>query len=465
MPDLRKFIMYLFEKGEIKEIKKKVSVNHEIAAYVRRSCDIGGPAFLFNNVKEFPKQQIVAGLYGTARRVNLAIGWGGEELTQQEALKKYIWAMENCWKAPLDFSSVKTYTEIENPPVKEVIIDEPDVDLDKIPIGKYCRLDSGNFITSGVQIVKDSVTGVNGYGIHRMAKLGKKTLGCLAPIERRIGVEHFRNSEKGIGTPIAIVFGGPQWMISSQAKLPFDAEKYAFARTLYGYPLTLTKCETSDILVPADAEMVIEGVSIPNSCIDESPFGEYTSNYSLKSNAWIVEVKKITHRKDYIMPFLLTGRLPNEDCFLCGPSIASHVWLDTKSLGVDIQNVSCYIGNCVFSTNVSIKKKTNAEVKNLLHRLLSNKYIKIAAVMDHDLNPDKEEDFRFALETRFQPDRDLITTDMMIGASLDPSVDEQNHTRKIGFDLTVPVEKDDPYRRNWKKHARVDVPGEKEVNW
>ena len=455
---LRAFIEYLICKGELTVIEKEVSIKHEIAAYVRKSCDTNGPAFCFTNVKEFPGRRIVAGLYGSKRRMGLAIGFAQQkELSTKEALFEYIRCM--------DIKDDLPHVHETLPPCQEVVIDDPDLFRD-VPIGTYCEFDKGPFVTSGIQVVKNTYEGKGKHelGIHRMFRVDSKHLTALIPWPRKIGIEHFKNSEKGIGTPISIFFGGdPIYTLASQAKV---YKKYHFAGELARQHIAFASSLTSDILIPAECEFVIEGITVPGSCYDETPFGEYTSCYSFKSNAVLIKVLKITHRKDYIMPFYVTGRAPNEDINLCGPAVASHIYKDLQATGSDIRDVSCYIGNGVFSSNVSIKKRTNAEVRTLLHRMASSNYIKIGAVIDDDLDPNKEEDFRFALETRFRPQEDHFTTGLMTGASLDPSYEEQNCTGKLLLDLTIPIGKTpEETERNKQKHTRVRVPGEEEVTW
>lgn len=456
--DLRSFIDYLREKGELIDIDKPVSIDHEISAYVRKSCDQNGPAFLFHNGREFPGQKIVAGLYGSKRRMGLAIGFSQrKELSTKEALFKYIECMSYG-----DFRH--THETNTTAPCKEVINLHPN--LYDVPIAKHCELDSGHFISSGIQVVQNTYDspGKHELGIHRMKLLQDNKLGLLIPWPRKIGIEYQKNSERGLETPISIFFGGdPIYTLASQAKVH---QKYHFAGELAGESLPLIKSELSDILVPANCELVLEGVILPNSLVEDSPFGEYTSCYSFKSNAAVVQIKAITHRKDYIMPIYVTGRAPNEDVNLCGPAVASHIYKDLQPLGSEIVDVSCYLGNGVFTSAVSIKKRTNEEVQNILHRMAASNYIKIGYVVDDDLDPNKEDDLRFAMETRFRPSEDHFTTKVMTGASLDPSYEKNNVTGKMLFDLTIPVSNTvEETEKNRIKHTRVRVPFEEEISW
>ena len=103
---LRAFIQYLKEKNELVTIEKEVSVKHEIAAYVRKSCDIEGPAFLFTDVKSYPNRHVCGGIYGSKKRMGLAMGFKDKiELSPRESMLMYVKAMENYSRGKQDFKT------------------------------------------------------------------------------------------------------------------------------------------------------------------------------------------------------------------------------------------------------------------------------------------------------------------------------------------------------------------------
>lgn len=463
--DLRSFIGYLREKKELIDISKEVSVEHGVSSYARASCNIDGPAFLFSKIKEFPGQKILIGLYGSKRRLNLAVGFSKrQELSTKESLLMYIKATETYKKGNL-FSIPNNIIVEEIGPCKEIINKTPN--LDDLPICTHSLGDKGPFITAGIQIVRDDLYDSHGIGIHRMYKIDKNHLACLAPVERRVGRPYYRASERNESIPISIVVGvGPSYMIASQAKIEHWNEKYLVTSEFLQESPHLIKSETSNIYVPFDAELVIEGHTIPNSFYDDSPFSEYCGVASMRSNAWVVEVDCITHRKDYIYHTILTGMPPQEDSNLCGISNAAYIYNETKAIGTEVKDVSINYGNGVFTSVVSIKKRNNSEVQNLLHRLLGSNYIKTAIVVDEDIDPNSAAEILFATETRVQPDRDLIITKQAHGASLDPSGPTFRSTSKLGIDATVLWDEDpEKYKHNLAKHKKVSVPGSKEVTW
>ena len=386
------------------------------------------------------------------------------ELSPRESMLEYVKAMENYSRGKQDFNTEQVTSEFA--PCKEVIETKPD--LTKLTHCTYNEKDKGPFITAGVQVVKDDIYGTHGIGIHRMNIIDETHLSCLAPIERRVGKPYYRASEKDESIPITILIGAPPaLMLASQAKIPHSDDKYAVMRELQGGRILMTKCETSDILVPIDSEIVIEGHTIPNSSYDDTPFAEYCGVSSMRTNAWIVEVDCITHRaKPYIYNALLTGMPPQEDSNLCGVSTSAYIFDDLRKGGSEILDVSVYLGNNVFDSWVSIKKRNNSEVLNLIYRALGNNYIKTVTIVDDDIDVNSAYDRLYSWNTRVQPDRDLVITGQMHGASLDPSGPLFRSTSKLGVDATIPIgttKEDTLY--NKLRHEKVRVPGSETIEW
>lgn len=453
--DLRGFLDYLDSENQLEVIKQEVHVEHEIAAYIRNSCDHDGPAYLFSNVKGYNGHTVVGGVYGTQKRIGMAVGFRDRNpLSPLGSMFRFRMALDKARKGNIS----KLADRVKTAPCQEVIETAPH--LDSIPICTYHTGDRGPFITSGVQVVRDNVFGTLGVGLHRMFKIDDTHLGCLAPIERRVGKPYWEAAARGKSIDIAIMVGAsPADVLASQAKIGHSDEKYAITEQLIGKPLSLAQCITSELLVAHCAEYIIEGHSIPGEYIDDTPFAEYCGTSSLRSNSWVVEVDCITHRKDPIFQALLTGMPPQEDSLLCAVPTAAYIYSDALANGTIVDDVSVYIGNNVFDTVVSIKKRSNSEVLNLIYRLLGNNYVKSVTIVDDDIDPNITEQVRWAMNTRCQPDRDIVITGLMHGASLDPSSPLFRSTSKIGYDCTVPIGHDDAETaNNWRRHNRVIVP-------
>jgi 3-polyprenyl-4-hydroxybenzoate decarboxylase len=205
-----------------------------------------------------------------------------------------------------------------------------------------------------------------------MCKINKTQLSCLAPPNRRVGFPHYK-SDKGVKMAVAIG-APPEVVLASQAKLNQRTDKYVVASNLQGgSPVKLAKCVTSDLLVPACSEMILECTTVPKSNYNDTPFGEYPGTYSLRSNAFVVTVDAITYRKNFIYQTILTGQVPQEDSNLCAIPYSAEVYRAASNLVEEVTDIAAFIGNNVFDTIVCIKKNSNAEVENLMHLLLGNK--------------------------------------------------------------------------------------------
>lgn len=449
---LREFIERLQVDNDYYKFPKTVQIDpeYQMAALIREVCNKEGPA-----VEAYSPIGIsmVGGLYGSKKRIKRILApeyfdvyCGVSDL---DAVKRYVKCSDVTSKDSLWDHCILDSSK--TPPCQEVVLKGNDVDLSKLPICTHNELDKGPFITAGVNVVPwIHNSEIMGLGIHRMNVVNDNTLSCLAPINRRVGFPHYKSKD---GIKMAVCIGAPPVVVlASQAKLPQDAQKYIVASQLHQKKIKLARCKTSNILVPSSCELVLECTSVPNSQWDDTPFAEYPGTYSFRSNAWICKVDAITHRKDFKYQTILTGKVPQEDSNLCAIPYAAEVYRVASRLVEEVTDIAAFIGNNVFDTIICIKKNSNSEVENLIYQLLGNKYLKSVTVMDHDLEANQD-DWRFAFNTRYQPNRDTVITNMALGASLDPSSPLFQSTSKIGLDFTIPIGKNDMETEvNWKRH-------------
>ena len=443
--DMRGFLDYLEKRGELIRIKKEVDTIFEVAAYIRKSSDVGGPAFLFERVKDFPDWRAVGALYATHGRVALALGTSPEK-----ALARFQEAIENPIEPVL----------ITSAPCQEVVIEGDEVDLFKLPIVKHSEKDAGRYITSAVQIAKDPETGVKGLGMHRMLVKGKDRLGLWAPGERRIGRAFLKCEERGRPLDIAICNGlDPLVVLGSVARVPHDVEKLSIAGGLRGEPVKLVPCKTIDLEVPAHAEVVIEGEVLPGVREREAPFGEFTGCHSYEREAPVVRVRAITMRREPIWQTVLTGMPVTEDHILNWLAVCQVIYQCASYACPEVRGVNVF-GNYVYEAVVSIKKRMEGEPYNVIASVLGGPaQAKYCIVVDEDINVFDWRDVEWALCTRVQPHRDVHIFPVMLGAPLDPSAPIPRHTSKLGIDATIPLDADRA------RFERCRVPGAEEVSW
>lgn len=443
----RQWAVTLEEYGDLVRIDEPVSTKYEIAAYIKKSCNESGPAFRFTNV-EGHDIDVFANMFGAKRRVLDALNVDSHE----EGVKAYQEA-ENNRVAP---------EIVDDGPVREVIDTDPD--LYDIPIVHHSEHDTGHYITAAVQVANLPHTGVRGQGIHRMVREDSTTLGLWAPEERRIGYAYRVNADDNEPTELALVVAPqPEVFMSSIANVPHSIDKYSIGGAFRGEPVELVDCETIDVQVPANAEMVIETKVYPDGAVSESAFGEYPGTYSYDKTNPKVEVTGIMQREDAIYHTVLTGFPPTEDNILAWIPRSGAVKQDAERAVPEVDQaltkIETHGGNGIFEAIVSIDKRLQGDPWNVVSSVLGGRsQAKYCMVVDDDIDIYDSQQVSWAFNTRVQPQRDIYQFPTMVGAPLDPS-GPNRQSQKLGIDATVPLnEERDSYQR-------VEVPGSDEVEW
>jgi UbiD family decarboxylase len=266
--DLRAWMARLESECELKRVTARVDWDDEISQIIRKVYQQSGPALLFENIKghenTFSRKLFTNGL-GTQSRVNLMLG-----LAKNTPVTGTIQTIMKRMKKPLEPVRVKTG------PVKENIIRGKDIDLFRIPVPKWHPLDNGRYInTFNGTVTKDPDTGQNNVGVYRGTILGKNKVGVLLMPMKDWGITYRKFQDMGKPMPVAFVYGYDPTLVVV-AGSPVVGPEYDLAGALRQEPIELVKCETSDIDVPAFAEIVIEGTISPDPATYEieGPFGE-----------------------------------------------------------------------------------------------------------------------------------------------------------------------------------------------
>ncbi|MCG0278512.1 MAG: UbiD family decarboxylase [Thermanaeromonas sp.] len=435
---LRQWLIKLEEIGLLKHINREVALKHELAALGKRAD--GKYALRFNRV-ENSTMSVVTGILPSRETIALAMG-----VSKDEVVERFSKAQANPGECILVNS--------KDAPVKEKIV--YGVDLGSLPIPIHHEKDGGPYITAGVLVAKDPQTGVRNVSIHRLQVLGPNRLGIL--ILPRHLFQFFQSAEKeDKPLEVAIAIGlDPLVLLASQALTPPGVDEFTIASALYGHPLELVKCETVDLEVPAQAEIVLEGRILPRVREIEGPFGEYPRYYGPASPKPVIELTAMTSRRDpiyhTIVPatreHLLLGAIPREAGLL-------------QTIRNTVPNVvSVHLtpgGGCRYHAVISIDKRNEGEAKNAIFAAFSSSHeIKHVVVVDKDVNIFEPEEVEWAIATRCQAGRDVFIVERALGNKLDPSSDD-GISDKMGIDATVPL--DAPPGR----FERIRIPGEDEI--
>ena len=442
--DLREFIAHLEDQKELRRIRKPVDTKYEIAAYIRKTSDIKGPALLFENVNA-SKIPVLGGVFATRKRGLLAL-----ETSEKEYGEKFHQALEHLISP----------RKISSGPCKEVILKSEDADLSRFPIPIFSQNDSGPFITAGLVISKDPESARSKTSIYRLQVHGSRRLGVKAQQLHR----QLRKAEaKGEPLPVAIAIGtDPALMLASQWDAPYGVDELELAGALRGEPVEVVRAETVDLLVPATAEVVIEGYIQPQVREIEGPFGEVGGYSTPKFPKPVIEVTAITHRKDPIFQAALTGMPTTENHILRQiPMEATYYWeLKKRHPGVTAVHFPA-AGAILFLVVIAMKQTYLYEARNAIASMFATRRNKIIIVVDDDVDIYDMEKVMWAVATRSRPEEDVVIFPRLSTSGMDPSAFRLEGTDSfwnsgLGIDATKPFGQPFP--------EVVDIPGVDKVN-
>jgi 2,5-furandicarboxylate decarboxylase 1 len=321
---------------------------------------------------------------------------------------------------------------VSTAPCQEVIELEPD--LDKLPILFHCDQDGGNYISSGIVLVKHPVYGQNA-DFHRCMQFSKTEMAVRVVKGRHF--DKFLQDLKQVNVAICIG-NAPNVLAAAATSVELGINELEIANALE--PFQVVKAITSDILVPAETELVIEGTVYLDKVHAEGPFVDLTETYDVIRQEPVLVVKAITHRRDAIWHALFPGALEHK--LLMGmprePTIFRKVNEVARCLDVNVNPGGC----SWLHTIVQIDKQAEDDGKKAIEAAFAgHSSCKHVYVVDKDIDIYNPLEVEWAMATRFQGDRDLVVRDRAPGSSLDPSAEAETHvTTRLGFDLTAPLE-------------------------
>jgi UbiD family decarboxylase len=437
--DLREFLKKLESTGKLHRITKPVDKDWEIAAVAKVAFETipepRRPALMFERVTGFD-MPVVLGALGASR----AIYCMALECELKDLHRKWGDA-ERHPLAPV---------RVLKGPVQEKIFRDEQVNLLKLPIPTWTvGQDPAPYVTSGYVITNDPDSGIRNVGTYRIQLKGAQKLGLFINYLQG-GREHVeKNIKRGLPTPVAIVIGAePVIGLVSVTRLPKDVDEFAVAGALRGAPVELVRCITSDLEVPASAEIAIEG-TIASELEEEGPFGEYTGYMGPRSMSYKVDIQCVTHREKPIFQAFSSQMPPSESS--CIRSIGRESALQkhlVEDLGLPVRDVHLFeSGGAAAYLVISIRKSHPAQPRTAMFGAWSfaPQFGKLTVVVDDDIDIRDPNLVNWALSFRVQPEKDAFIMPGTAAVQLDPSqaredVLQQDPTRrvssKIGIDAT-----------------------------
>lgn len=440
--DLRGFLEILQVRGEpMVRFTREVSKEHELSAVVKLLEKHGDPVVRFERVagSEMP---VIVGVHGSRSRIAAALGCAVEDAVN-----------EFMRRVAKPIPPVK----VESGPVKDIRFTGADVDLARLPIPTHAEHDAGAFITAGVGLACARHTGAVNAGIYRMMVKARDKL----TVTNYSDLRTLAAQAEAAGEPLEFVVSighHPALQIASQAKLPLDVDTLAVAGALLGTPLEVTPGETVAAMVPARAEIVLEGYLIPGARELDGAFGE-SPRYYQADEGFLFQVTAMTHRRDAL--FLDINNVHGEHTTLSVfPSREAQLLQAMRSVLPRVQAVSIPHRSAAMCAYISIDQQYDGEAKQaILFALGSFPRLKQVIIVDADINVADHEEVLWATITRCQWDRDLVIVPYTRGTSMDPSsytlvdrypsrelYDPAGLTTQVGIDATTPVDAPFPPR-------------------
>ena len=467
--DLREFIAFLEQRGELVRISQEVDPNLEMTEISDRTLRAKGPALLFENPKGY-NTPVLCNLFGTPNRV--AMGMGQENVSALRDVGTLLAflkepeppkGLRDLWEKRHDFKQVLNMPvkEVKNAPCQETVLEGDQVDLDRLPIQTCWPGDVGPLVTWALAITRGPEKERQNLGIYRMQKIAKNKL-IMRWLAHRGGALDYRDFQKkfpGKPYPVAIALGAdPATTLGAVTPVPDTLSEYAFAGLLRGEKTQVTKCIGSDLQVPASAEYILEGFLHPGEEAEEGPFGDHTGYYNEVETFPVFTIDRITHRKDPIYHSTYTGRPPDEPAILGVALNEVFVPILQKQFPEIIDFYLPPEGCSYRMAVVSMKKQYPGHAKRVMMGVWSFlrqfMYTKFVIVTDEDVDVRNWEDVIWAMTTRMDPSRDTVLIDNTPIDYLDFASPVSGLGSKMGMDATnkMPGETN----REWGEPIEMD---------
>ena len=396
---LRGHVQNLEQQGELIHITAEVAPHENLSALGWKTYDRLGKASLFSNLEGFPDWRVCNQIIADRGKWAIALGLETDEL---------ISTLVERIKHPIRPSLV----ESKDAPVKEVVKIGPDADLTEIPAMWHSENDPGPYIASGMAIIKDPETGIRNMSIHRQQLLGPDRTGFLICPRHalRIYQMYQRRAEP---MPVAMVIGAhPAIYYASGFTSSYGLDELEIAGALLNDSIRLVKCETIDIEVPAEAELVIEGEVLPAEMTEEGPFGEATGTYAMEGSTEVFRVKAITHRLDPIFYGMQCGAPMTDTQSITGTCIETVITDHLKNVegGLDLLDVRCLGISGLMAVVIKLRPRVEGQAKTALMAALSSPYLhpKIAIAVDDDIDASDLRQVFWSLTTRVHAEHDVV---------------------------------------------------------
>jgi 4-hydroxy-3-polyprenylbenzoate decarboxylase len=428
--DFRGFLADLDEKGELLRVPFEVDTLDDMGAFIARADSKGiDKPILFDKPAGFDVPVLANTVGHGAKRLAAAHGVEADGAILPEVAAKMAKILASGGLAP-------TFVVSGDAPCKEIVMTGDDVDLSVLPVLRLNPGDGGGspdflegrFITS--LVVSKPREGARNLSYHRF-EVTRRDGGPMRVFRLSGDAQSMEaGSQRDLGFPMAFVFGlTPEFILAGANKaLPHESDDFAYIGGLRSEPVKLVECETIDVDVPANAEIVVEGILTPARQSTQGAFASFNGLYDVPRQQPDFDVTAITMRKNAIYQHVHIGRPFNECNSIASFFRAVHVYQDLKSALPDVIDVYAEPSAGVGSTiHIAMKKRRIGEPKLAMMRAYSAMQgrCKHVFVYDDDIDIRDPRDRDWALAHRFIPDRDLTIIPNVLGIELEPMAQGQ----------------------------------------
>lgn len=449
--DLRDFIAYLEQRGELKRITHPVDPHYEMTEISDRTLRARGPALLFENPLGYD-MPVLTNLFGTPERV--AMGMGRESVKDLREVGKLLAYLKEPepprgFKDALD--KLPVFRQVLNMPVKrlrkapcqQIVWQGDEVDLDKIPVMSCWPNDVAPLLTWGLTITRGPNKKRQNLGIYRQQKIAKNKviMRWLAHRGGALDLRDWMETHPGEPFPISVAFGAdPATILGAVTPVPDTLSEYAFAGLLRGSKTEVVKSVSNDLDVPASAEIVLEGYIDPNEFADEGPYGDHTGYYNEVERHHVFTVTHVTMRQQAIYHSTYTGRPPDEPAVLGVALNEVFVPILQKQFPEIIDFYLPPEGCSYRMAVVTMKKQYPGHAKRVMMGVWSFlrqfMYTKFVIVCDHTVDARDWSSVIQAMTRHMQPVRDSLMIENTPIDSLDFASPVVGLGSKMGLDAT-----------------------------
>ena len=377
------------------EARKELSSELEVQIIQQKLAKEGRSPVIYCPEIKGSKIPLVTNLCSNHETMGIAFGQDPKEVAKDKDKSFFEYRRRGTGRIPT------TTVAPSDSPIREVIIKGDDVDLGLLPITKQALLNSGKYIPVGQMVCKDPSTGVFNSGIYRHEVKGKDKLGVYCIPAQHAAYIWRQYAEMGKPMEVVIFIGHhPATSLASCWNGSIDASEYEVMGSFLEESLGVTQCETVDLMVPAEAEIAIEGLIDTSQMFTDGPYSEWTGYYGEEHGCYVMKVTAITMRKDAIYHDLDPSCW--EHNFLCMVGVQSNAYDAVKAVVPTVKSVNFPpSGMGLITSYISIKKRVPGEAKRAGWAAVNSyQSTNIAVVVDDDIDVYNEEEVMWAVATR-----------------------------------------------------------------